>query len=153
MNICMPDLLMPFCPIGFVPNLHPLTSLWSLCLVQPILLKWVPQQAFQHLHARLADALLPNWVCSEPAPLDFTVVSLLGSTHIVEVGTTAGLSAEERKHDYNDQKCCELICNGCGRRLWSLGLEAKRTFSRMAIRLAVKRSMPKSQALSSLTPG
>eukprot|EP00731_Ephydatia_muelleri_P014660 Em0008g380a len=47
MNICMPDLLMPFCPIGFVPNLHPLTSLWSLCLVQPILLKWVPQQAFQ----------------------------------------------------------------------------------------------------------
>ena len=43
--------------------------------------------------------------------LDFTVVTLLGSTHIVEAGTTAGsaaLSAEEMKHANNDQKCTEL---------------------------------------------
>ena len=44
-------------------------------------------------------------------PLDFTVISPLGSTHIVEAGTTAwsvALSAEERNHANNDQKCTEL---------------------------------------------
>ena len=40
-----------------------------------------------HLHTRPADVLLPNWVCSKPATLDFTVVSPLGLTHIVEAGT------------------------------------------------------------------
>ena len=62
----------------------------------------------EHLHTRPADVLLPNWVCSKPAALDFTVVSPLGSAHIAEVGTTAGsaaLSAEGRKHDNNDKKC------------------------------------------------
>ena len=64
-----------------------------------------------HLHTRPADVLLPNWICSKPAALDFTVVSPLGSSHIVEAGTTTGpaaLSAEERKHIINiDQKYTE----------------------------------------------
>ena len=38
------------------------------------------------LCARPADVLLPNCVCSKPAALDFTVVSPLVSTHIVEAG-------------------------------------------------------------------
>ena len=53
----------------------------------------------------------PNWVCSKPAVIDLTVVSPLGSTHIVEAGTTAGsaaLSGEGRKHANNDLKCTEL---------------------------------------------
>ena len=61
----------------------------------------------KHLHNRPADALLPNWACSKPAALDFSVVSLLGSTHIVEAGTTAesfALSVKVRKHENNDQK-------------------------------------------------
>ena len=45
----------------------------------------------EYLHTRPADALLPNWLCSKPAALDFTVVSPLGSTLIVEAGTTTGL--------------------------------------------------------------
>ena len=50
-------------------------------------------QGHEHLHTRPADALLHNWVCSKPAALDFTVVSPLGPTHIVEAGTTAGSAA------------------------------------------------------------
>ena len=46
-------------------------------------------QGHEHLHTRPAD-VLPNWVCSKPAALDFTVVLPLGPTHIVEAGTTAG---------------------------------------------------------------
>ena len=58
------------------------------------------------MHTRPADVLLPNWVSSKPAALDFTVVTSLGSAQYVEAGTTAGsaaLSAEGRKHANNDQ--------------------------------------------------
>ena len=50
------------------------------------------------LYTRPADVLLPNWVCSKPAALDFTAVLV-----IIEAGTTAGsaaLLAEGRKHDH-----------------------------------------------------
>ena len=40
-------------------------------------------------HTRPADVLLPNWICSQSAALDFSVVSLLNSTLIHEAGTTA----------------------------------------------------------------
>ena len=89
----------------------------------------------EHLHTRPADVLLPNWVCSKPAALDFTVASPLGSTHIVEAGTTAGsaaLSAEERKHANNDQKCTELnwVCVPMAVEVYGAwGEEAQRTFS------------------------
>ena len=91
----------------------------------------------EHLHTRPADVLLPNWVCSKPAALNPIVVSPLGSTHIVEAGTTAGsaaLSAEERKHANDDQKCTELnwICVPMAVEVhgaWSE--EAQRTFSRL----------------------
>ena len=61
----------------------------------------------EHLHTRPAD-VLPNWVCSKLAALGFTVVPPLGSTHIIEAGTTAGSAALERKHANNDQKYTEL---------------------------------------------
>ena len=51
---------------------------------------------YAHLHTRPAVILLPNWVCSRPAALDFTMVSPLGSIHIVEAGTTAGLPTMTR---------------------------------------------------------
>ena len=110
----------------------------------------------EHLHTRPADVLLPNWVCSKPAALDFTGVSPLGSTHIVEAGTTAGsavLSAEERKHAKNDQKCTELnwVCAPMAVVVYGAwGDEAQGTFSRLATRLSVKSSVPKPEALSSI---
>ena len=104
----------------------------------------------EHLHIRPADVLLPNWdwVCSKPASL----WSSLGSTHIVEVGTTA-LSAEERKHANNDQKCTELnwVCVPMAVEVYGAwGEEAQRTFSRLATRLSVKSSVPRPEALSSI---
>ena len=91
----------------------------------------------EHLHTTPADVLLPNWVCSKPATLNPIVVTLLGSTHIDEASTTAGsaaLSAEERKHANNDQKCTELnwICVPMAVEvLGAWGEEAQRTFSRL----------------------
>ena len=109
----------------------------------------------EHLHTRPAD-VLPNWVCSKPVALDFTVVSLLGSTHIVEAGTTARsavLSAEERKHANNDQKCTELnwVYVPMAVEVYEAwGEEAQHTFSRLATRLSVKSSVPGPEALSSI---
>ena len=54
-------------------------------------------QGHEHRNTRPADVLLPNWVCSKPAAIDFTVVSLLCSTHIVEAGTTTGSAGLSRK--------------------------------------------------------
>ena len=110
----------------------------------------------EHLHTRPADVLLLNWVCSKAAALDFTAVSPLGSTHIVEVGTTAGsaaLSAEGRKHANNDQKCTELnwVCFPMAVEVYGAwGEEAQHTFSRLATILSVKSSVPKPEALSSI---
>ena len=64
----------------------------------------------EHLHTRPADVLLPNWICSTPAALDFTVVSPLGSSHIVE--------GEERKHINNDQKCTKSSTVYVSQWLW-----------------------------------
>ena len=54
----------------------------------------------------ILDLLLANWVCSKPAALNFTVVSLLGSNRI------SCHSADVRKHENNDQKCSELSLAG-----------------------------------------
>ena len=86
----------------------------------------------EHLHTRPADVLLPNWVCSKLATLDFTVVSALGSTHIVEAGTTAGSAALEKEHANNDQKCTELnwVCVPMAVEVYGAwGEKAQRMFS------------------------
>ena len=105
----------------------------------------------EHLHTRPADVLLPNWVCSKPAALEFTVVSPFGSTHIVEVGTTAGLSAKGRKYA---KKCTEFNWVGVPMAVevyGAWGEEAQHTFSRLATRLAVKTSAPRSEAVSNIS--
>ena len=106
----------------------------------------------EFVFTRPADVLLPNWVCSKPAALDFTVVSPLVSTLIIEASTTAGsaaLSAEGRKHANNDQKCTELnwVCVPMAVEVYGAwGEEAQHTSSRLATRLSVKSTVPKPEA-------
>ena len=62
-------------------------------------------------HSRPADILVPNWMIGKPAAFDLTVVSLLNSNALNEVGAIGGSAArkaEARKHNSNDHKCREL---------------------------------------------
>ena len=96
--------------------------------------------------------------CQIGFALDFTVVSPLGSTLIVEAGTTGGsaaLSAEGRKQANNDQKCTELnwVCVPMAVEVYGAwGEEAQHTFSRLATRLAVKSSVPKPEHCPAYIP-
>ena len=62
-------------------------------------------------HSRPADILVPNWLSGKPAAFDLTVVSLINSKTLNEVGAkgeSAAGNAKTRKHMANDQKCREL---------------------------------------------
>ena len=107
-------------------------------------------------HTRSADILVPNWFCSRPAALDFTVISPLNSNVIAEAGFTGGsaaASAEVRKHIENDPKCDELgwICVPLAVEAYGAwGIEAQRTISRLARRLCIKTNQTMSRVISNL---
>ena len=66
----------------------------------------------KYLHTRPTDAIRQLGLLQTCSPqLHCGLSAWFGSTHMVEVGTTAGsaaLSTEIRKHENNDQKCSEL---------------------------------------------
>ena len=62
------------------------------------------------------DILVPNWTIGKPDAFDLTVVSLLNSTTLNEVGARNGSAAgkaEVRQHNANDPKCMALYTYGC----------------------------------------
>ena len=66
----------------------------------------------KYLHTRPTDAIRQLGLLQTCSPqLHCGFSAWFGSTHMVEVGTTAGsaaLSTEIRKHENNDQKCMSL---------------------------------------------
>ena len=87
--------------------------------------------------------LVRDWAQGKPAAFDITVTSPLTPAILAEASRRVGAAAEaavNRKHTANDPKCAELgwrcvplavetYCN------W--GEEARRTFTLLAIRLAL----------------
>ena len=105
----------------------------------------------EHLHTRPADVLLPNWVYSKPAALDFTVVSPLVQPLLLKRVPQQGQLPSQQK----EAPRSALSSTGyVSQWLWSYmklwGEEVQHTFSRLATRPAVKSSVPKPEALSSI---
>ena len=64
-----------------------------------------------HSHTHPADLLLTNWATIKTAAFDISVISLLSTHTLMEVGVSVGyaaLATEGRKHRANDAKCGEL---------------------------------------------
>eukprot|EP00731_Ephydatia_muelleri_P005745 Em0002g1921a len=99
-----------------------------------------------------ADILLHNWNLGRPVALDISVVSPLNPSTLAEAGATfdAVLEAtESRKHQANDEKCSALGWVSTPLAVDSYGAwgkEASLFFAQVAARLAIHKSLPKSQA-------
>ena len=105
-----------------------------------------------HSQSRPADILLQNWNLGSPVALDITVVSPLNHSTLAEAGATfdAVLEAtESRKHQANDEKCSGLGWVSTSLAVDSYGgwgKEASLFFAHVAARLAIHKSLPRSQA-------
>ncbi|KAL5464058.1 hypothetical protein EMCRGX_G033016 [Ephydatia muelleri] len=116
---------------------------------------------YNTFQTRPADILITNWDCGTSAAFDITVASPLNSLNMLEAGMYCTrvfqqrqLSTENIPVD-NDPKCAEL-----GWRCIPLavenygawGLEALRTFSQVASRLAIRDNTPKSKVVAVIWP-
>ena len=105
-----------------------------------------------HSQSRPADILVQNWNLGRPVAPDISVVSPLNPSTFAEAGATVGAvheATESRKHQANDEKCSALgwvstplAADSYG--AW--GKEASFFFAQDAARLAIYKSLPKSQA-------
>ena len=105
---------------------------------------------------RPADVLVADWERGRPAAWDVIVASPLTPAVLNEAGMTAGAAAaasEQRKHIANDPKCQELgwVCVPLAVETYgNWGREAHTTFTRLATRLAICVSLPKSKVTADL---
>ena len=104
-----------------------------------------------------ADVLVADWERGRPsAAWDVTVASPLTPAVLNEEGMTAGAAAiatEQRKYIANDPKCQELgwVCVPLAVETYgNWGKEAHTTFTRLATRLAICVSLPKSKVTAVL---
>eukprot|EP00731_Ephydatia_muelleri_P039043 Em1067g2a len=106
----------------------------------------------QFQHSRPADILLQNWNLGRPVALDISVVSPLNPSTLAEAGATFGAvleATESRKHQANDEKCSALGWVSTPLAVDSYGAwgkEATLFLAQVAARLAIHKSLPKSQA-------
>ncbi|KAL5510481.1 hypothetical protein EMCRGX_G006034 [Ephydatia muelleri] len=102
--------------------------------------------------SRPADILLQNWNLWRPVALDISVVSPLNPSTLAEAGATFGAvleATESRKHQANDEKCSALGWVSTPLAVDSYGAwgkEASLFLAQVAARLAIHKSLPKSQA-------
>ncbi|KAL5486498.1 hypothetical protein EMCRGX_G018986 [Ephydatia muelleri] len=105
-----------------------------------------------HSQSRPADILLQNWNLGRPVALDISVVSPLNPSTLAEAGATFGAvleTTESRKHQANDEKCSALGWVSTPLAVDSYGAwgkEATLFLAQVAARLAIHKSLPKSQA-------
>ena len=105
-----------------------------------------------HSQSRPADILLQNWNLGRPVALDISVVSPLNPSTLAEAGATVGAvleATESRKHQANDEKCSALGWVSTPLAVDSYGAwgkEATLFLAQVAARLAIHKSLPKSQA-------
>ncbi|KAL5502054.1 hypothetical protein EMCRGX_G008759 [Ephydatia muelleri] len=105
-----------------------------------------------HSQSRPADILLQNWNLGRPIALDISVVSPLNPSTLAEAGATFGAvleATESRKHEANDEKCSALGWVSTPLAVDSYGAwgkEASLFLAQVAARLAIHKSLPKSQA-------
>ena len=105
-----------------------------------------------HSQSRPADILLQNWNLGRPVALDISVVSPLNPSTLAEAGATFGAvleATESRKHQANDEKCSALGWVSTPLAVDSYGAwgkEATLFLAQVAARLAIHKSLPKSQA-------
>ena len=105
-----------------------------------------------HSQSRPADILLQNWNLGRPVALDISVVSPLNPSTLAEAGATFGAvleATESRKHQANDEKCSALGWVSTPLAVDSYGAwgkEASLFLAQVAARLAIHKSLPKSQA-------
>ncbi|KAL5475017.1 hypothetical protein EMCRGX_G027062 [Ephydatia muelleri] len=103
-------------------------------------------------HDLHADILLQNWNLGRPVALDISVVSPLNPSTLAEAGATFGAvleTTESRKHQANDEKCSALGWVSTPLAVDSYGAwgkEASLFLAQVAARLAIHKSLPKSQA-------
>ena len=94
---------------------------------------------------RPADVLVADWERGRPAAWDVTVASPLTPAVLNEAGMTAAAASEQHKHIANELHvgwvCVPLAVETYGN--W--GREAHTTFTRLATRLAICASLPKSK--------
>ena len=104
-----------------------------------------------HSQSRPADILLQNWNLGRPVALDISVVSPLNPSTLAEAGATFGAvleATESRKHQANDEKCSALGWVSTPLAVDSYGAwgkEATLFLAQVAARLAIHKSLPKSQ--------
>ena len=102
---------------------------------------------------RPADVLVVDWERGRPAVWDVTVASPLTPAVLNEAGMTAGAAGEQCKYITNDPKCQELgwLCVPLAVKTYgNWGREAHTTFTRLATRLAICVSLPKSKVTTDL---
>eukprot|EP00731_Ephydatia_muelleri_P008091 Em0004g429a len=98
------------------------------------------------------SALARNWNLGRPVALDISVVSPLNPSTLAEAGATFGAvleATESRKHQANDEKCSALGWVSTPLAVDSYGAwgkEASLFLAQVAARLAIHKSLPKSQA-------
>ena len=100
-----------------------------------------------------ADVLVADWERGKPAAWDVTVASPLTPAVLNEAGMTADAASEQRKYIANDPKCQELgwVCVPLAVETYgNWGREAHTTFTRLATRLAICVSLPKSKVTADL---
>ena len=99
------------------------------------------------IHA--ADILLQNWNLGRPVALEISVVSPLNPSTLAEAGATFGAvleATESRKHHANNDKCSALGWVSTPLAYGAWGKEASLFLEQVAARLAIHKSLPKSQA-------
>ncbi|KAL5484221.1 hypothetical protein EMCRGX_G020680 [Ephydatia muelleri] len=105
-----------------------------------------------HSQSRPANILLQNWNLGRPVALDISVGSPLNPSTLAEAGATFGAvleATESRKHQANDEKCSALGWVSTPLAVDSYGAwgkEASLFLAQVAARLAIHKSLPKSQA-------
>eukprot|EP00731_Ephydatia_muelleri_P005873 Em0003g121a len=105
-----------------------------------------------HSQSRPANILLQNWNLGRPVALDISIVSPLNPSTLAEAGATFGAvleATESRKHQANDEKCSALGWVSTPLAVDSYGAwgkEASLFLAQVAARLAIHKSLPKSQA-------
>ena len=105
-----------------------------------------------HSQSRPADILLQYWNLGRPVALDISVVSPLNPSTLAEAGATFGAvleATESRKHQANDEKCSALGWVSTPLAVDSYGAwgkDASLFLAQVAARLAIHKSLPKSQA-------
>ena len=100
--------------------------------------------------------IVHNWSLGKSAVFDLSVMSLLNSNVLFEVGLAAGQAAratEQRKHDENDAKskelgwvCVPMVVEAYG--AW--GTEAMESFSLLVSRLATSTNKAMAEVLAAL---